>query len=100
MLGASVELAARRGARVLVLVSPVPVHRFREEGTLGLADFEGRVELLRRVTRRNGGELLDLHALLGADDFDDLMGHPSRSGDRRLAETLEPWLSKALEEAR
>jgi hypothetical protein len=96
MLGASVELAARRGARALVLVSPVPVYRFREAGTLHRADFEGRVALLRRVTRQHGGELLDLHALLGKDDFDDPMGHPSASGDRRIALEVLPWLRGAL----
>lgn len=96
MLGAAVELLARHGIRSAVIVTPVAFER--------LPDWEGfrsrvrrRVGMLRRVVESAGGRLIDLHDLLGREDFRDHTGHFSRSGAERLAAELEPILVEELQ---
>lgn len=96
MIGASVEQARRRGARVLVLVSPAPVQRLIEAGVYREAALDDRVARVCEVTVKNGGECLDLHDALAAEDFSDDLGHFSASGVERVAARLEPWLRSAL----
>lgn len=98
-LEASVAWAVRRGSRAFVLVSPVPVQRFAVQGKLDEADFPARVALVRSVTERAGGELLDLHAALAADQFADALGHMNEAGAERVATLVGPPLRSALADA-
>jgi hypothetical protein len=96
-LAATVEQAVRAGARTIVLVSPIPVERLTEEGLYDPEVFAKRVAVIQRAVEGEGGETLDLHALLRGEDFTDEFGHMSRSGARKVALVLEPWLRKALD---
>lgn len=97
LLGAAVELAARGGARVLVVASPVPVSRLADAGLYAESDFRRRIELLRAATEANGGELLDLHRSLPRGEFRDEFGHHTPAGAKRIAAALEPALRAALD---
>lgn len=95
-LAATVEQAVRRGARTLVLVSPIPVERLREAGLYGEEVFARRVRVIERAVEARGGELLDLHAILRPEDFTDAFGHMAESGARKVVLVLDPWLRRAL----
>ena len=95
-LAATVERAVRGGARTLVLVSPIPVERLREAGLYDPEVFDRRVRVIRDAVEEQGGELLDLHAILSASDFSDEFGHMTESGARKMVRVLDPWLREAL----
>ncbi|MGH0031132.1 MAG: hypothetical protein ACQGVC_15160 [Myxococcota bacterium] len=98
-LAATVERTVRGGARTLVLVSPVPVDRLSRAGLYDGAAFAEGVGAIARAVEGEGGELLDLHAILAEDDFTDQLGHMSESGTRKVATVVEPWLRKAIPKA-
>lgn len=95
-LAATVEQVTRAGARGLVVVSPVPVERLTEAGLYDEGEFAARIDVIRRAVEAEGGELLDLHAILHAGDFRDDFGHMTGSGSRRVALSVGPWLRDAL----
>ncbi len=96
MMAATIELARRRGAAVVVVVSPIPVARLASEGFYDPARFTARLEVLQRVTEARGGEFVDLHQLLPRDHFSDELGHTRRAGTLRIAEALAPRVIAAL----
>ena len=96
-LAATVEQAERRGARTLVLLSPIPVEKLRAAGLYDDATFARRIGVIERAVEGEGGELLDFHAVFEPDEFSDDYGHMARGGARKIARLLEPWLRQALE---
>jgi len=99
-LAAAVEQATRSGARTLVLLSPIPVSRLVEAGLYDTATFARRVEVIQQAVEAQGGELLDLHAILGPPDFTDEFGHMTESGARKMTLVVRPWLRDALDLSR
>ncbi len=96
-LAATVEQAVRSGARTLVLVSPIPVERLKQAGLYDPETFARRVDVIQQAVLREGGELLDLHAILLEGDFTDEFGHMTESGAKRMVLVLDPWLRNALD---
>jgi hypothetical protein len=97
MLGAAVDLSRRQGARTLVVVSPIPFERLEAAGLYQRERFEGWVDVLRQSVESAGGELMDLHRLLGVEDFTDDLGHYDARGAARVALRVQPWLEQALD---
>jgi hypothetical protein len=97
-LAATVEQAVRRGARTLVLMSPVPTEALADAGLYDPEVFAGRVQVIADAVEGEGGELLDLHAILREGDFTDHLGHMSRSGAWKVTTALGPWMRRALSE--
>lgn len=96
-LAATVEQAVRRGARTLVLVSPIPVERLKQADLYDADTFAKRVDVIRQAVESEGGELLDVHAILRGHDFSDEFGHMTESGTRKVVLVLDPWLRNALD---
>ena len=95
MLGAAVDMAVRHGARVLVIVSPVPYTEHPEIGWYDRARFERRIDALRAHVEAAGGELADLHRALPGGAFRDDLGHFDATGNARLAERVRNLLRVA-----
>lgn len=95
-LAATVEQAVRRGANTLVLLSPIPVELLREAGLYDDEVFARRVEVVARAVEAQGGDFLDLHAVLGPDEFTDAFGHMAEPGAQKMVRVVDPWLGKAL----
>lgn len=96
MLGACVAMASRRGARVIVVVAPIPVARLEAAWLYDPAVFRTKAALLRRVVETEGGTLVDLHDALAARDFSDDSGHLDRAGNDRVAALLLPRVEREL----
>ena len=90
MLEASVDLARRHGARVLVIVSPIPYERMAAADLYEPEAYDRKIAILRHATRRAGGQLLDLHRTLAEDEFRDFFGHYTEAGAQHLARIVEP----------
>lgn len=65
----------RAGIRSLVYVNPINVEHLAAVGVLEKARLEGSLEMLESVVRAEGGDFLDLHALLPDAAFRDATGH-------------------------
>ena len=99
MVGGGVEMATRRGSRVLAVVAPIPIDVLRELDHYEVDRFSERIEVLRAAVEENGGELLDLHDLLGRDGFSDAMGHMGREGTGVFVARLLPAVQRQLDRA-
>ncbi len=97
MLAAAVSVAARRGVPCTVVVSPVPVGVLRRWGHYG-PRFRKRIDLIRTEVERAGGELLDLHNALVAEEFKDWAGHYIPAGAARIADLLAPDVERRVRE--
>jgi len=100
IVGAGVELATRGGARVLAVVSPIPIDVLRDHGLYDGDRYADRIRGLAAVVEAGGGELIDLHALLSRDEFSDSLGHMTRDGTAHMVEALLPSVEALVEEAR
>jgi hypothetical protein len=80
-----------------VLVSPIPVERLKQAGLYDPQTFARRVDVIQQAVLREGGEFLDLHAILLERDFTDEFGHMTESGAKRMVLVLDPWLRNALD---
>ena len=96
MMGETVALARRGGARSLVIVVPIPHEQLAKEGLYDPLVVWRRVRALRRTVTRNGGCLIDLHAALAPDEFADLAGHYSPRGALHLAQVVKPIVVNML----
>jgi len=100
MLAAAVEMATRRGARVLVVVAPLPVARLEAAGLHDAEKFRAKIDLLRRSVEVRGGELFDLHDAISAEGFSDDSGHLVAAGHERAAGMLRRHVARALASGR
>ncbi len=96
MIAAAVEMGTRRGSRMLVLVTPIPHTRLSEEGLYERKRYETRLDVLRTVVGREGGEFLDLHRSLEPHLFHDDLGHMTGKGMEHIAELLTPEIERIL----
>lgn len=96
MLEASVDLAHRHGAKVMVIVSPIPWERLTEAGLYDPVAYGREIAILREATEGAGGELLDLHRSLAKDEFRDKFGHYTEAGARHLSRIVEPHVLRAI----
>ena len=96
MLAATVEMASRRGSRVLVIASPIPWQHLEGEGLFEAGRYARRMDALRRAVEASGGRFLDLHRALRKADFRDHLGHYSEQGTQILAAKLQPVVEKLL----
>jgi len=99
MIGATVARATRYGARVVVVITPMPVEALRSNGLYDAAADAERVAAVRRATEAGGGTLLDLHVALPADQFSDLHGHFKEKGEETMLQLTGPAVIGALIEA-
>lgn len=95
MLAASTRLAVESGAAAVIVVPPIPFEVLAKRGLYG-SRFLERIAILRREVEAAGGTLIDLHRLLSADEFRDVLGHYSDRGSDRLARHLEPIVKAHL----
>lgn len=96
MLAASIELASRRGAMVLVVIAPVPYELLEEHGWYGEERFSRRVSYVQKAVQEEGATVLDLHRALRRSGFRDELGHYSVEGSERLADLVEPTLEMLI----
>jgi len=96
MLEAAVDLGVGRGARVLVIVSPIPHESLLAENWYDPDAYDRRVDGLRRVVEGAGGDLLDLHRELPAEAFRDLLGHFNESGIDLMRDRIAPKIEAQL----
>ncbi len=106
MLEASLRVYRERGARVVVFVDPIDLELLESRGFMNERARDGlrrTLATLAAVVRENGAELIDLHALLPRDGFDDRAGHLTFRapvhGNRRLAEELAPRIYRSFFES-
>jgi hypothetical protein len=99
MMAATVALATSHGVRILVLIPPVPISDLQGTSWYDERRYDGQMRLLAEVVARNGGEYLDLHRELSAEEFHDLGGHYTARGAEHLADIIEPVVSSLLAEA-
>lgn len=91
LLGETVGVLARSGARVLVFVVPVDIQVLRTQPFYDQAGLDKTLESLLEVVESAGGHLVDLHDALPQQGFQDVGGHLTLSpidGPRRIAESL------------
>ncbi len=98
MLAATVDMAVRRGTRVLVVMTPIPIEVLRENDMYTPRTVE-QVEEVGHAVEGAGGIFVDLHDALGRDGFRDTAGHFTEAGARRVAELLEPTVRAQLAES-
>jgi hypothetical protein len=96
LLGAAVEMATRHGAKVLVVVSPVPVDALEVRGEYDAATLARSVEILDREVSSRGGALLDLSRALSRSDFRDESGHFSYVGTQKMVGLIIGPIADAL----
>jgi len=99
MIGATVARATRHGARVVVVITPMPVEALRSNGLYDAAADAERVAAVRRATEAAGGTLLDFHLALPADQFSDLGSHFKEKGEETMLQLTGPAVIGALIEA-
>ncbi len=85
MLGASVDLAVRRGRRVVVMMTPMPIEALRR-WNLYTDQIVEQIEVVRRTVEQAGGRFVDLHDALAPNEFRDNAGHFNEKGVDRVAE--------------
>ena len=94
MMGATVDMARRRGAEVLVVASPIPYEKLEARGWYQ----PQTIDVLRRVVEENGGHFFDGHRVLQKRHYRDESGHYTTEGAEILAEALEPTMREVLED--
>jgi hypothetical protein len=97
---AAVEVATRHGARVLVVVTPIPIEVAREAGVYDEQRIGANVAVLREAVASGGGRLVDLHGLLEPGGFRDRGGHFTRTGSERMAASSVAELAVELRDPR
>ncbi len=100
MLAAAVTTAVADGSRVLVVIAPVPVDELAALGVYDARRYAARMVVIADLVRSAGGEVLDLHAALGADGFRDRTGHYSRAGTDHMVETVGGRVREILQSLR
>ncbi len=95
-LGALVSEVHRAGGRALVVVTPVPIHWMERDVPYEPAVWRRRHDALNDVVTSAGGELLDLHNLLGPSEFRDIAGHLNASGHARMTNAVAPTVYRML----
>lgn len=93
---AAVARAVARGARVLVVITPVPIERLRGKGWYDAAEYARRAAVVRRTVEGAGGRVLDLHDALPEPLFRDAGGHFTAEGSGRMAELVWPAIADLL----
>ncbi|HXJ37547.1 MAG TPA: hypothetical protein VMS22_26260 [Candidatus Eisenbacteria bacterium] len=93
----AVARAVARGARVLVVVTPVPVDRLRGMGWYDEREYAERAAVVREVVESEGGHVLDLHDALPESLLRDAGGHFTPQGNARMAELVWPPIARLLE---
>jgi len=99
MLGATVDMARRRGVRVLVVASPIPFEQLQRSIGYDRAMYAQRFATLRAVTEASGGAFVDYHEALQASGFRDQGGHFTDGGATALAQILREPLGAELDAA-
>ena len=99
MLAASVDMARRRGVRVLVVASPLPFEQLEHSIGYERAKYAQRFATLRAVTEASGGTFVDYHEALQASGFRDQGGHFTDAGASALAQILREPLGAELDVA-
>ena len=93
MMGATVGMARRSGAEVLVVVSPIPYEKLEAQGW-----YEPQtIDVLRQVVEENGGHFFDGHRVLKKEHYRDESGHYTHEGSALLAAALAPKMREVLE---
>jgi len=97
---AAIRKLTAAGAAVLVVVSPVPWEMLAEVQRYEPGRYARRIDVLREMTERAGGRLLDLHRALARDQFRDGDGHFTAAGAERVATLVAPALVPAVSATR
>ena len=102
MLAATVRHARSSGAKVLVVVSPVPVGFLLGASAWDGSGYGRLTAHYRTVVEEAGGELVDLHGMVRLDGFRNAMGftplgaHLNSRGAVKVAAKLGPRIAEAL----
>lgn len=91
------RMATRRGVRVLVIVTPIPMTVIGQ--TVDPETFTERVEVIRRAVGAAGGTVLDLHGAMPATEFRDLGTHLTGVGARHMANMVWPAMRELLDDS-
>lgn len=83
-----VDAASRRGINTLFYLSPVNVQMLSEGNAFDGSLFVSSLLLIKHSMEREHIYFLDLHDILGSEDFYDDFGHYTESGKRKIAEAL------------
>lgn len=84
------------GARVLVVVPPVPTAALARIGLYDPVRYRRRIAVIRHAVEAAGGTLLDLHDALPPDAFSDAADHYDPGGAARMAALAWPPIEDAL----
>ena len=93
---AAVRKLADAGIRVLVVVAPVPWERLAAANHFDAVRYAIKVDVLRTMVVKAGGELVDLHRALARDAFRDTGGHFTPAGAAQVAGLVAPRLLSAM----
>ncbi len=100
MLQAAVEIGVEHGSSVLVVLTPIPTEALRPRGVYDAIEFAGQTDVFREAIEASGGEFLDLHNAIPAEEFRDLSGHFNQAGIEHMADLVEPVLLRMVADAR
>jgi hypothetical protein len=96
MMRATVEMVRRRGARALVIGSPIPLAGIQNALGIRPEEFQPRFAVLREAVEQAGGEFLDLHDALPQAEFADAVGHFNDVGAAHMTRLVRPALERLL----
>ena len=96
MMRATVEMVRRRGARALVIGSPIPLAGIQNALGIRPEEFQPRFAVLREAVEQAGGEFLDLHDALPQAEFADAVGHFNDVGAAHMTRSIRPALERLL----
>jgi hypothetical protein len=95
---AATDMAVRHGARVAVVVTPVPIVLLTRRGLYERARYAARVDVLRGAIEGAGGVVVDLHEAVGPAGFRDPAGHFTPQGAIRMSRLAWPALAAAADQ--
>lgn len=95
---AIVELASRRGVKILFYISPLNEEYLESVGYLDRKAFEASKQNIIEATKGRGIHCMDLSGFLKDEDFRDSLEHYFIDARKRLAETLAPKVLEILNE--
>ena len=102
MLAATVRLARASGAKVLVVVSPVPVEVLVAAGVWDRAGYADVIDRITTTVTRAGGVVADLHdavdvpGFLHGNGFNRITAHMNERGAHLVTEHLRPVVASML----
>ncbi len=97
MIQATVSLATRGGAEILVVVSPIPWEELQRAGLYERERAQRRIGVLRDAVEITGGQLLDLHDVVGRKAFLDRLGHVDSGANDTIKQKLVPVVRELLD---